>query len=284
MATSFEEAMARAVCEEEAEQQANGESPPADRVPSRILSWLLIVVVANLCLGSVVWGVNYARRAREVATAQDNFKKVALALIDYADQHPQNQMPTQAIYDRATGKPLLSWRVAILPQLGESALHEQIRLSEPWDSPHNQQFWGQMPKVYELPGLPASEGLTAIQVFTGSETPFQGTKGIQFPSGFTDGPASTILIAEAARAVNWMRPEDLDRKDFNPDNVHASLGARTSKGALVGLGDGSVRGLPSDISNRVLRAAITPASGDIIGGCCGGNPGPNSGGSPRRSR
>ena len=48
------------------------------------------------------------------------------------------------------GTPLLSWRVAILPYLGESekALYGQFKLSEPWDSPHNKALLAKMPKVY----------------------------------------------------------------------------------------------------------------------------------------
>ena len=44
--------------------------------------------------------------------------------------------PMGAICD-ASGKPLLSWRVAILPGLEQGNLYKQFRLDEPWDSPHN---------------------------------------------------------------------------------------------------------------------------------------------------
>ena len=33
--------------------------------------------------------------------------------------------------------PLLSWRVAILPFIGEQNLYNRFRLDQPWDSPHN---------------------------------------------------------------------------------------------------------------------------------------------------
>src|SRR5262245_1674266 len=177
--------------------------------------WIGLSVVLLLA-GGGLWFANVLIRAIERRTAMDNFEKVALAIINHADQN-KGKMPTQAIYDQQTGKPLLSWRVAILPQLGEAALYKQIRLDEPWDSPHNRQFWGRMPKAYELPGLPASEGLTATQVFTGPETAFRGPRVTRYPASFQDGTSGTILIVEAAVAVNWMQPEDVDTKYVNPN-------------------------------------------------------------------
>ena len=44
--------------------------------------------------------------------------------------------PPRAILDK-NGKPLLSWRAQMLPNLEEIALYEQFHLDEPWDSQHN---------------------------------------------------------------------------------------------------------------------------------------------------
>src|SRR5262245_18888701 len=37
----------------------------------------------------------------------------------------------------ADGKPLLSWRVALLPYLEQDGLYRRFQLNEPWDSEHN---------------------------------------------------------------------------------------------------------------------------------------------------
>jgi hypothetical protein len=230
---------------------------------SRNMLLCCVALVGGLSLaGGVTWLVDTIRRENAAQAARDNFRRVAQAFLDHAEQNGQF-MPAQAIYDKKTGKPLLSWRVALLPQLGEEALYKQIRLDEPWDSPHNRQFWGKMPMTYELPGLPASRGLTAIQVFTGPNTPFDGRKGPKFPSSFPDGTADTILIVEAAVAVNWMQPEDLDRKYLDQEDIRASLGNRTGKGPLVSAADGHTGHLPMPGSNDRLKAAITPAASDI---------------------
>ncbi len=55
--------------------------------------------------------------------------------------------PTAAILDK-NGKPLLSWRVALLPYIEQDALYRQFKLDEPWDSEHNKKLIAQMPKIY----------------------------------------------------------------------------------------------------------------------------------------
>ena len=49
------------------------------------------------------------------------------------------------------GKPLLSWRVLILPYLEQEALYKEFHLDEPWDSPHNRTLIARMPAVYRCP-------------------------------------------------------------------------------------------------------------------------------------
>jgi hypothetical protein len=231
---------------------------------SRISLRLWIGLTFGLLLtGGAFWLVRHRIRENAAKDAESNFQKVALAMIYHADDH-NGAMLTHAIFDNRTGKPLLSWRVAILPKLGYQALYNQIHLAEPWDSPHNQQFWERMPKEYELPGLPASEGMTAIQVFKGPQTPFRGFIPFRYPAGFTDGTSQTALIAEAATPVNWMQPEDIDMHQVDPEDIRASLGDRTGKGPLIGLGDGSVRFLSARVKNVTLQAVITPDGGEVI--------------------
>ena len=56
------------------------------------------------------------------------------------------------------GKPLLSWRVAILPQLGHQALYTEFHQDEPWDSPHNKALLERMPEVFAVLGGPGRAG------------------------------------------------------------------------------------------------------------------------------
>ncbi len=53
-------------------------------------------------------------------------------------------------------RPYLSWRVLLLPLVGEVELFEKFRLDEPWDSEHNRTLIRLMPKVYRAPGSTVS--------------------------------------------------------------------------------------------------------------------------------
>ena len=75
-----------------------------------------------------------------------NLRTISLAVHNAISADKQGRFPAAAI--SKDGKPLLSWRVALLPFLGEKGLYEQFHLDEPWDSPHNKLLLDQMPNVY----------------------------------------------------------------------------------------------------------------------------------------
>src|SRR5439155_8430347 len=64
--------------------------------------------------------------------SMNNLKQIALAFHNYLDVN--KAFPASTSKD---GKPLLSWRVHILPYLEQDGLYKQFKLDEPWDSEHN---------------------------------------------------------------------------------------------------------------------------------------------------
>jgi hypothetical protein len=101
-----------------------------------------------------------------------NLRDILLASANYASQ--SNCYPPPAIYGDGD-RPLLSWRVAILPFLGQNELYQQFRLNEPWDSPHNKALIGKMPAVFETPASPTPKGYTRFRGFAGKGTVFDPT-------------------------------------------------------------------------------------------------------------
>src|SRR5262245_50271856 len=86
------------------------------------------------------------------------------------------RFPAAAICGK-DGRPLLSWRVQILPYLEEEKLYKQFKLDEPWDSQHNLALLPQMPTVYRSPSeaeVQADPGNTFYQVFVGPGAAFEG--------------------------------------------------------------------------------------------------------------
>lgn len=81
--------------------------------------------------------------------AHHPLKTIGVAFQRYHAAH--GRFPASSSYMNRDGKYPLSWRVAILPYIGEQDLYNQYRQDEPWDSEHNQTLLAKMPAVYRSP-------------------------------------------------------------------------------------------------------------------------------------
>jgi Protein of unknown function (DUF1559) len=112
----------------------------------------------------------------------NDLKMVALAIFKYYDRH--GTLPPSYSVDKA-GKPLLSWRVLILPYLEQQAVYRQFHLDEPWDSPHNIKLLPLMPKVFRSTNAKlAADHRTTVLAPVGAEPVgrFSDRIGEQAPS------------------------------------------------------------------------------------------------------
>jgi hypothetical protein len=142
-----------------------------------------------------------------------NLRQLGLAMLQYEEAH--RQFPAPAIVGRDKTN-LLSWRVAILPQLGYRSLYERFHLDEPWDSPHNLALLAEMPREFGCPGGPGRRaGKTGYLIVVGPETdpysintPFEPTRGADIRH-LTDGTSNTALLLETDIFVPWTKPADL---------------------------------------------------------------------------
>jgi hypothetical protein len=205
--------------------------------------------------------------------SENNLKQIMLAL--HAVHDVYKVLPPAAICDKKSGKPLLSWRVAILPYIEQLNLYKQIKLDEPWDSPHNKKFAEIVVPVFAPPGAKPGEGhkthyrvfvalrdsqfKTAWQTVPNPGSPFGaiGTRLGRIP----DGTSNTIGVVEAAEAVPWTKPEPLvyDAKKPLP-----KLGGLFKDGFHAGMMDGSVNFISNRIDEASLRALITANGGEVI--------------------
>jgi hypothetical protein len=196
----------------------------------------------------------------QAQTSRNNLQQLALAMLN--GHATDNALPGNIV--SPTGQPLLSWRVALLPYLEQMPLYQLFKLDEPWDSSHNKQYVKALPKILTNPARPAAEGHTHYQVIAGPASLFP-LSGLQRPTlaRLTDGAANTLLIAEAADAVEWTKPSDLV---YNPGGPLPKFAAFYQGAFLAALADGSVKTiLPSKVGEKNLRAALTPAGGEVMG-------------------
>jgi prepilin-type processing-associated H-X9-DG protein len=205
------------------------------------------------------------RRAREAARRSqcvNNLKQIGLAMHNYHSTH--NTFP--AAYSASPdGKPLLSWRVHILPYLEQKALYDEFHLDEPWDSPHNKALISRMPRTYACPSgsrAVAREGKTSYLTPRGPATIFPGAQAIRIKE-ITDGTSNTILVVDASdsAAVIWTRPDDWE---VPPDFKTRGLFGHHPSGTNFTFADGSVRFLKETIAPRLVQALVTRNGGEVI--------------------
>jgi len=224
--------------------------------PARSGNQLVIALSADYATSGVLVAlllpaVQAAREAARRTHSSNNLKQLGIAMHNYHDTF--RSFPA-AYNSDAAGKPLLSWRVHLLPFLEEQALYVRFRLDEPWDSPHNRELIAQMPALFQAPGSKAPPGKTNYLGVRGEEMTFIAPKPAETrPAGsrladFLDGTSNTMMIVEAgdALAVEWTRPAD-----YEPDETQPLQG-------LVGLRPGGFQGAFADGSVRFIAGAIAP--------------------------
>ncbi len=200
-------------------------------------------------------------RVHQQMLSMNHLKQIGLAMHNYNDAF--KHFPAPASHDRS-GKPLLSWRVRILPYLGQGQLYRQFHLDEPWDSPHNKALVEKMPAVFRSPASQAAAGMTNYLVPVGNGALYSSMKDEPTPKDITHGTSITIMTVEAddAHAVVWTKPEDLP---FDPADPKKGLSTGYEGGCPVGMCDGSAtKLLPKIIDAKDLKALFTRAGGEVI--------------------
>jgi hypothetical protein len=191
----------------------------------------------------------------------NDLKQIGLAFHNYHDAN--ERLPTTNVRGR-DGKPLLSWRVAILPYVEQDALYKEFKLDEPWDSGHNKKLLAKMPPLYQGsdPKLNAA-GKTAYLIPAGKDTlsPPDGAK--QTLQAIPDGTSNTILVvaADPGSAMEWTKPDDLP---FDPKDPLKGLVRPGQDSIDVVMADGSTKRFSPRIDPKKVAAMVTPAGGEVV--------------------
>lgn len=219
---------------------------------------------------AAIWGILGIRQAANRMNSSSSLKQIGLAIHNYHETY--GELPGNT-YSPA-GKPLLSWRVHILPYIEEDLLYSQFKLDEPWDGPNNIRLLGRMPAMYAHPAdRRGNRGYrTFYRGFSSPGAVFERRPGhnrvqpdeayVPFKfEDFGDGTSNTILVVEAGDAVEWTRPDDLDA---SPGKPFPKMGGMGWRNVFMGLmGDGSVRGFKLNTPEDDLRAWITHSGGEV---------------------
>ncbi|XZE55364.1 DUF1559 domain-containing protein [Planctomycetaceae bacterium SH139] len=218
-----------------------------------------VVAPADVIVRAMGNALGIMRGAARRTQRMNNLKQVVLAMHNYYAAN--NELPGPIMANN--GEALHSFRVRILPYMNQVALYQSIDLDRSWNAEANRiATQTAVPTYGETRDGELITTMIRIPVIKGSlwsdpETPKK------FLS-ITDGTSNTIAFVEvpSSAATPWMKPGfwELDEENL----IDSFFGDRP--GAIVALFDGSVRYISRDIDPKVLRALLTHAGGEVIGG------------------
>ncbi|HZL91001.1 MAG TPA: DUF1559 domain-containing protein, partial [Pirellulaceae bacterium] len=189
-----------------------------------------------------------------------NLANIGIAMHHYHDDY--DSLPPAYIAD-ASGKPMHSWRVLLLPYLAQDALYRKYRFDEPWDGPNNRTLHSAIVDVYCCPEEHARSSRatdTSYVVVVGPRTAFPGSRCVSL-ADISDGTTNTLLVVEIkSSGIHWMEPRDLHVTQMSP-RINPSRGQGISshhdRATRALAADGAVRYVRDDLSPSDLTGLLT---------------------------
>jgi hypothetical protein len=202
--------------------------------------WALTLVAVTLvglvllnAFGDFIYSTGRLREIAAEHASAGRLWQIGAGLRNYRSQH--GRLPPLAS-DDANGRPLLSWRVHILPFLGEENLYKQFHLDEPWDSKNNAPLISKMPAVYNFgPGnknadVGACLGKTCYVALTGVGTLFSTSDATGSLTAEQMASKQVIAVeADEGFATIWSKPEDVAITQPSAGRIDGLSGRRSGK-------------------------------------------------------
>ena len=228
--------------------------------------FLVVVLVVRVALPAA----QQMRVARMHQSSQDNIRRIMVALNKYHDNH--GSFPP-AYFTDDKGKPMHSWRVMILPELGRNDLYQQYNFDVPWNDTRNVTVTMQMPSEYNSFGADQALGVSTTQIcaVVGKETMFPYAKSVSRDQ-ITDPYDTLLSIVEVqGMGFDWTDPTqdyDIDSPQGTfliNDNVQGSklLTSSTLTGNIGTLNEDTYH-VPMNTSSVTLRDMATRSGGEFV--------------------
>jgi hypothetical protein len=235
--------------------------------PHRI-GCLIAVVLAIGLAGWIVHAIGTAREAARASGCCGQLGQLAFALHCYHDIH--GCFPPAHVTD-ASGKPIHSWRVLVLPFIDGANVYAKYDLTEPWNGPNNRKLADSIyHNMWHCDSGPhmGNSPITDYVLVTGPGTVFPDGQTTS-RTDITDGPENTLLLVEIADSdIHWMEPRDLHVDQLMAgSNVSGRprFSSPHTRGPAVVFADGiSAWRVPGTLSPQSLQALATIAGNEPV--------------------
>ncbi len=196
--------------------------------------------------------------ANAAQSQQDYRRRVVMlntmqALAQFMVKH--DHFPTNIC--SADGEPLMSWRVRLLSALDANDIYRQLRMDEPWNSPHNASLLAKVHARLFAGHADTPDDHADILAVVGQKDfsflPNQVDGPPVKSDAFTDGLEKTVMVVlvDPNRSVPWAKPDDFV---WDPAAPHAGLGLDGENRFQVLLGDNNIIKVSREEAAATLRA------------------------------
>ncbi|WP_437186590.1 DUF1559 domain-containing protein [Planctomicrobium sp. SH668] len=213
--------------------------------------WVILVSLIALTVAPIVayvWGQKVEEKIRW--TTREQLITIGQALRQYHEDY--NSLPP-AFVSNESGTRMHSWRVLILPYLGENELYQEYDFAQPWNSDSNSKLIDKIPKSFRHPRPGKRVGATQTLAIVGDKGAWPGTTPLQYEQ-VTNTLSNTIsIVADPESDVVWTSPDDVSFEEVAGWISESSRGTRTTQYLML---DGSVRvfgrGIPRGQVEKLL--------------------------------
>ncbi|MBW3597401.1 MAG: DUF1559 domain-containing protein [Planctomycetes bacterium] len=236
------------------------------------------MAIISILIGLFFPAISTPRPVARSTICSTHLAQIARALHNYHFMY--GSFPPAYVADDRD-KPMHSWRVLILPFLGQQQLYDAHRFDEPWDGPNNSKLLTFVPWGYTC-GAPQAGSKTSYFAVVGPDAAWSGAAA-QSLDDFDGGSDAAILVLEGpADQIEWSEPRDLTWDETielltatpNDEGLHTDdegFFFTRSYGRNAAMADGSVRRLPPNLSRAAAASLLHVASEDAADELDSGN-------------
>ena len=248
---------------------SSAKSPGKRRYFLSLIEWLIVCMIIAVLTALLLPAVQQASSGGRRDQCKDHLKHIGMALYLYHEDY--GSFPPAYIADK-NGRPMHSWRVLILPYLGQQQIYDEYRFDEPWDGPHNFKLADRIINEFNCRGnnrgiaLPATP-MTSYVAVVGQDTAWPGETPAKLVD-FADGTDHTLLVVETNNSrIHWMAPRDLQMSQIDPTiNSKSSPGISSIHGGAQALfADGHMEFLSNSLPASTIQALLTRSGGEFVG-------------------